>query len=107
MHRKKGKETKMILSKIEVETAMRELKPNAFKLFIWFHGIPDEWVFKNKQVADAIGMSVRTMQYAKKDLYTAGYLFIDHEKRYDHYYVGKTMVQKFRKKFNVSSEKVG
>jgi len=105
MHMQKDKDFKVMIGQTALKKGMLDLGPNAFKLFIWFHGIKDGWVFQNKQVAATLGMSVRTMQYAKKEMVDKDYLWIEHEKRYDHYYIGPKMVTKFKKKYNIPLNK--
>jgi len=85
----------------EVSTAIIDLDPNAFKLYMHYHTKGDGWIFKPSDIAKATGTSVRTMQYAKKELIDKQYLFIDHEKRQDAYYLGPKIVKAFKKKWGI------
>ena len=97
---------RLIIGQKEIKKALVELTPNGFKLYMMFFTVGEGWVFKAENISRAVGMSIRTMQYAKRELIKKEYLFIDHEKRTDDYYIGPTRVIKFKKEYGIPLNEV-
>ncbi len=89
------------ISPTDMTQAITDLGGHALKLYMYYYTKSDGWIFRPVEMAAAMGVSVRTMQYAKKELIDKQYLFIDHEKRRDHYYLGPKMVAKFKKEWRI------
>ena len=89
------------ISPAGMKKALKELAPNAFRLFLYYHTKSDGWVFRPDDMAKEMGISVRTVQYAKAQLIKQEYLFIEHEKRVDSYYLGPATVKKHKKKWGI------
>ena len=87
----------------EIRESIGDLSGSALKLFMYFKQLSDGWVYNPDEVSSTLGLSLLTVQRAKKELIEKEYLFIDHEKRRDDYYIGIRPVQKFKKQFGVEA----
>jgi Mn-dependent DtxR family transcriptional regulator len=81
----------------ETLVAMTDLSPSAYLLLDYYYSVNSGWVFVQQQMAKTIGISIRTLERAQKELKDKGYLYIAKGKEVNTYYVGKGAVNDFLK----------
>lgn len=81
----------------DLDTAFTDLKPNAFKLLVYYYSKSDGWVFDNKAIADVFCIKERTVRDLTKELEAEGYLLQQKGKQEDVslYFVGKKLVRAY------------
>jgi transcription initiation factor IIE alpha subunit len=88
----------------ETIEALKELTPNAFRLFMYYNSRWNGWEFSDKEISDTLGVTEKTLRRLIKELKDKKYLLIEKSKKRHNYYVGKQAVQ-YWKKEELSIEK--
>ncbi len=80
----------------EVWDAMKDLTSNAYKLLDYYYAVNSGWEFTDSDMANALGVSGRTIGALRSELVEKGYLYVAKGKEVDVYYVGKEAVNKLK-----------
>jgi hypothetical protein len=80
----------------EAIEAMKELSDVAYKLLIYYYSKSTGWNFDDTVMADALGVTPRTISERRNELIDKGYLMIEKGKNIDNYFVGKKAVMDWK-----------
>lgn len=75
----------------ELEEAFKELKPNAFKVLVYYYSKGDGWEFRHEVMARDLNMKPSTVRTRTRELISKGYLLIV-KGSVTNYFVGKKEV---------------
>lgn len=76
----------------EALDAMKDLTSGAYKLLIYYYSKSTGWKFEDSQIADTMGVSVKTVGDLKRELIAKNYLWIEKGRSLDNYFIGRRAV---------------
>ena len=76
----------------EAIEAMTDLSSTAYKLLIYYYSKSSGWEFNDITMSEEIGVKLRALQNARKELIDKKYLHINKSPALDNYFVGKKCV---------------
>ena len=77
----------------EALSAMKDLSSGAFKLLIYYYSKSTGWEFKDEEIADALGVTIKRLKELKKELVDKGYLLVLKGSDIENYFIGRQAVQ--------------
>lgn len=80
----------------EAIDAMKDLSSGAFKLLIYYYSKSTGWEFKDKEIADALGVTEKRVGELRKGLVDKDYLLIEKGGYIDNYFIGRQAVRKWK-----------
>ncbi|PLX70321.1 MAG: hypothetical protein C0602_05790 [Denitrovibrio sp.] len=84
------------ISNTEALEAMGILKPNAFKLLIYYYTRSTNWEFNDAEIAEKLNIKPSTVPILRNELIKAGYLLIKKGKIHN-YFIGKKAIENWLK----------
>lgn len=79
----------------EALEAMHELTGNAYKLLAYYYTKHSRYRFNDQEIAETVGVELRTLKKLKKELQDNKYLLIIKGPKIDNYFIGRTEVTKW------------
>lgn len=80
----------------EAITAMKDLSDTAYKLLIYYYSKSTGWNFDDKEIAEVLGVTARTVANARNELIAKEYLHIEKGKTIDNYFIGRQAVNEWK-----------
>ena len=80
----------------EAITAMKDLTDTAYKLLIYYYSKSTGWEFRDEEIANVLGVTLRTVGNAKKELIDKEYLLIEKGSNIDNYFIGRQAVLEWK-----------
>lgn len=80
----------------ELETALRVLKENEFRLLMYYFSKNSRWKFKDTEICETLGIKDRTLNDLRKGLIDKGFLLIYLGNDINNYFVGEEAVRSWK-----------
>lgn len=90
----------------EAIDAMKDLSSGAFKLLIYYYSKSTGWEFKDAEIADTLGITVKRLGELKKELVDKDYLLVERGQNIDNYFIGRQAVRNWKDPDMSSNEEI-
>ena len=80
----------------EAIDAMKDLSSGAFKLLIYYYSKSTGWNFRDEEIAETLGITVKRLGELRKELIDKDYLLVERGQNIDNYFIGRQAVRDWK-----------